>query len=66
MPDIDVDFCQDRRDEVIEYVAREVRRASNVCQIITFGTHEGAKRVITRRRPRARTCRYADATGSPS
>ncbi len=36
MPDFDVDFCQDRRGEVIEYVSRKYG-ADNVCQIITFG-----------------------------
>jgi DNA polymerase-3 subunit alpha len=36
MPDFDVDFCQDRRGEVIEYVARKYGEG-NVCQIITFG-----------------------------
>ncbi len=36
MPDFDVDFCQDRRGEVIDYVSRKYG-ASNVCQIITFG-----------------------------
>ena len=36
MPDFDVDFCQDRRGEVIDYVARKYGR-DNVCQIITFG-----------------------------
>ena len=36
MPDFDIDFCQDRRDEVIEYVRREYG-ADRVGQIITFG-----------------------------
>ncbi|MGZ3709118.1 MAG: DNA polymerase III subunit alpha, partial [Bdellovibrionota bacterium] len=36
MPDFDIDFCQDRRGEVIDYVARKYGR-ENVCQIITFG-----------------------------
>lgn len=36
-PDIDIDFCQHRRDEVIEYV-RSKYGEKNVCQIITFGT----------------------------
>ncbi|MEY4631751.1 MAG: hypothetical protein RIQ81_1871 [Pseudomonadota bacterium] len=36
MPDFDVDFCQDRRDEVIHYVTRKYG-ASNVAQITTFG-----------------------------
>lgn len=37
MPDIDVDFCVDRREEVINYV-REKYGHKNVAQIITYGT----------------------------
>src|SRR5207248_9640712 len=37
MPDFDVDFCQERRGEVIEYV-KEKYGADRVAQIITFGT----------------------------
>ncbi|HET9783826.1 MAG TPA: DNA polymerase III subunit alpha [Terriglobales bacterium] len=37
MPDIDVDFCMNRRSEVIDYVTRKYGR-DNVSQIITFGT----------------------------
>jgi len=37
MPDFDVDFCQDRRDEVIRYV-RERYGREQVAQIITFGS----------------------------
>jgi DNA polymerase III subunit alpha len=37
MPDFDIDFCQDRRDEVIRYVQERYGR-SQVAQIITFGT----------------------------
>jgi DNA polymerase-3 subunit alpha len=37
MPDFDVDFCQERRDEVIAYV-RERYGADRVAQIITFGS----------------------------
>ncbi len=37
MPDFDIDFCQDRRDEVIAYV-QEKYGADRVAQIITFGT----------------------------
>jgi len=44
MPDMDIDFCDERRDEVIEYV-RKKYGAENVSQIITFGTL-GAKAVI--------------------
>jgi DNA polymerase-3 subunit alpha len=36
MPDFDIDFCQDRRDEVIRYVQREYGE-DRVAQIITFG-----------------------------
>ncbi len=37
MPDFDIDFCQDRRDEVINYVQDRYGR-DRVAQIITFGT----------------------------
>ena len=37
MPDFDIDFCQERRGEVIEYV-KEKYGADRVAQIITFGT----------------------------
>jgi DNA polymerase-3 subunit alpha len=37
MPDIDTDFCVDRRDEVIEYVTRKYGK-DRVAQIVTFGT----------------------------
>ncbi|MBN2372579.1 DNA polymerase III subunit alpha [bacterium] len=37
MPDIDVDFCMNRRDEVIDYVTQKYGK-DNVAQIITFGT----------------------------
>ncbi len=37
MPDIDVDFCKKRRDEVIQYVTEKYGK-ENVAQIITFGT----------------------------
>ena len=36
MPDIDMDFCQSRRGEIIDYVVQQYGRA-NVAQIITFG-----------------------------
>lgn len=42
MPDVDVDFCQDRRGEVIQYVTKKY---GNVSQIITFGKMK-AKAVI--------------------
>src|SRR5690606_34968439 len=37
MPDFDIDFCQERRDEVIRYVQERYGR-EQVAQIITFGT----------------------------
>ena len=37
MPDFDIDFCQNRRDEVIEYVITKYGK-DNVAHIITFGT----------------------------
>lgn len=37
MPDIDVDFCYERREEVIDYVIRKYG-ADHVAQIVTFGT----------------------------
>ncbi len=37
MPDFDIDFCTNRRDEVIEYVAQKYGR-EKVSQIITYGT----------------------------
>jgi len=36
-PDIDMDFCMNRRAEMIEYTAEKYGR-DNICQIITFGT----------------------------
>jgi DNA polymerase-3 subunit alpha len=44
MPDFDIDFCQDRRGEVIKYV-QEKYGESQVAQIITFGTLQ-AKAVV--------------------
>lgn len=38
MPDIDIDFCIERRGEVIDYVTRKYGE-DRVCQIITFGTY---------------------------
>ncbi len=37
MPDFDIDFCTERREETIEYV-RQKYNPENVCQIVTFGT----------------------------
>ena len=44
LPDIDMDFCMDRRGEVINYVIDKYGN-DHVCQIITFGTL-GAKAAI--------------------
>jgi DNA polymerase-3 subunit alpha len=44
LPDMDIDFCYERRGEVIEYVTQKYGK-DNVAQIITFGTL-GAKAVI--------------------
>jgi DNA polymerase III subunit alpha len=45
MPDFDIDFCQDRRDEVIDYVQSRYGKES-VAQIITFGKLQA--RMVTR------------------
>ena len=49
MPDFDIDFCQDRRQEVIDYVVRRYG-ADHVSQIATFGTMaaKGAVRDVAR------------------
>jgi DNA polymerase-3 subunit alpha len=44
MPDIDVDFCFERRDEVIRYI-KEKYGADKVAQIITFGTLKGKQAI---------------------
>ncbi|MFQ5450846.1 MAG: DNA polymerase III subunit alpha [Nitrospinaceae bacterium] len=45
MPDIDIDFCMEKRDEVIRYVTDKYGGIQNVSQIITFGSMN-AKGVI--------------------
>ncbi len=57
MPDFDIDFCYNRRDEVIEYVQRKYGR-DHVSQIITFGTL--AARAAIRDVGRALGMAYAD------
>jgi DNA polymerase-3 subunit alpha len=57
-PDVDIDFCENRRGEVIEYVTRKYGR-ENVAQIITYGTMK-AKAVI-RDVARAMDMTFADA-----
>ena len=39
LPDFDIDFCMDRRDDVIKYVQKKYG-TSNVAQIITFGSFQ--------------------------
>lgn len=58
MPDIDVDFCKDRRPEVIKYVSDKYGR-DHVAQIITFGTM--AARAAIRDVARALEFPYAEA-----
>lgn len=57
MPDIDIDFCYERRQEVIEYVIRKYG-ADRVAQIVTFGTL--AARAVIRDVGRAINMPYAD------
>ena len=38
MPDIDIDFCMNKRDDVIKYVSEKYGGSQNVAQIITFGS----------------------------
>ncbi len=45
MPDIDIDFCQERREEVLRYVTDKYGGSDYVAQIITFGTMK-AKAVV--------------------
>jgi DNA polymerase-3 subunit alpha len=57
-PDIDIDFCENRRGEVIEYVTRKYGR-ENVAQIITFGTMKA--KAVVRDVGRVLDMSYADA-----
>jgi DNA polymerase-3 subunit alpha len=57
-PDIDIDFCENRRGEVIEYVTRKYGR-ENVAQIITFGTMKA--KAVVRDVARVLDMPYADA-----
>ena len=57
MPDFDVDFCYERRQEVIDYVARKYGR-DHVSQIITFGTMSA--RMVIRDVGRALDFPYAE------
>lgn len=58
MPDIDIDFCFERRGEVIEYVAQKYGR-QNVAQIITFGTMQA--KAVVRDVARVMGLQYAEA-----
>ncbi|MFA6129737.1 MAG: DNA polymerase III subunit alpha [Candidatus Omnitrophota bacterium] len=57
MPDIDIDFCYERRQEVIDYVTKKYGR-ENVAQIITFGTMQA--RGVIRDVGRVMAIPYAD------
>ena len=57
MPDFDIDFCYERRPEVIDYVARKYGR-DHVSQIITFGTMSA--RMVIRDVGRALDVPYAE------
>ncbi len=57
MPDIDIDFCYERREEVIQYVRKKYGE-KNVAQIITFGTM--AARAVIRDVGRVLKMRYSD------
>src|SRR5207249_1066243 len=57
MPDIDIDFCTNRRGEVMDYVTRKYGR-ENVSQIITFGTM--AARGVLRDAGRGMDMTYAE------
>jgi len=57
LPDIDIDFCYERRQEVIDYVTKKYGQ-ENVAQIITFGTMQA--RAVVRDVGRVMSVPYAD------
>ncbi|OGX17784.1 MAG: DNA polymerase III subunit alpha [Omnitrophica WOR_2 bacterium RBG_13_44_8b] len=57
LPDIDIDFCYERRNEVIDYVTKKYGQ-ENVAQIITFGTMQA--RAVIRDVGRVMGMSYAD------
>jgi len=57
LPDIDIDFCYERRNEVIDYVTNKYGKG-NVAQIITFGTMQA--RAVVRDVGRVMGLAYAD------
>lgn len=58
LPDIDIDFCYERRNEVIDYVIKKYSK-DNVAQIITFGTM--LAKAVLRDVARVMNFPYADA-----
>src|SRR3989338_4202405 len=58
LPDIDIDFCYEGRNEVIEYVIRKYGK-TNVAQIITFGTMQA--KAVVRDVARVMKLSYAEA-----
>jgi DNA polymerase-3 subunit alpha len=63
MPDIDIDFCKEGRERVLQYT-RERYGQENVAQIVTFGTMS-SRTVGARRRGACSTCRSRRSTASP-
>ncbi len=57
LPDIDIDFCYERRGEVIDYVTQKYGKG-NVAQIVTFGTMQA--RAVVRDVGRVMGIAYAD------
>ena len=57
LPDIDIDFCYERRQEVIDYVTQKYGQ-ENVAQVITFGTMQA--RAVVRDVGRVMAMAYAD------
>jgi DNA polymerase-3 subunit alpha len=58
MPDFDVDFCQERRGEVIEYVQQRYGGEAHVAQIVTYGSMKA--RAVIRDVGRALGMAYGD------
>jgi len=58
MPDFDVDFCQERRGEVIEYVQQRYGGEAHVAQIVTYGSMKA--RAVIRDVGRALGMTYGD------
>ncbi|MDO9463248.1 MAG: DNA polymerase III subunit alpha, partial [Deltaproteobacteria bacterium] len=58
MPDIDVDFCKDRREEVLEYISQKYGGKDYTAQIITFGKMQA--RAVIRDVGRAMSMPYGE------